>query len=252
MKTMPRLIDDQRQRRRLTAISLFLLLACTVGVCFAYVQRINEQWRASGRIVLSALQDTHDWLSERTVPLRDATYLGNKSVEIGRWIENKDVISQANIDILVRTRKSECMQEAASLGLECRNSLAEVFNVREKLSALSQEGTNLVLRMRKAAKSSSVASMSEACAEVLRTFSNLKQICDGRFVITPKFWSSVEVGRRVVSRVKARQAEDEEWNRIAILHEDYGAWVNSVSGLMIRRSTLTKSCRAFACYRLIA
>ena len=136
MRTMRRLIDDERRKRRLVTLASLILAASVVGIGWLNIHDINERWRGEGLALLHDLQTQSSWLENEMDASRDAECIAPKLDALAEQLASDDNISLSDIDFALRTRKAECQVDAKAVAQQCSTWLGELSDLRQHLSSI--------------------------------------------------------------------------------------------------------------------
>ena len=229
-----RLIDDKRRNRRLKALTVLTLLLTALGAGWLN----NERWRLQGRGVLSSLQEKISWLFEYTDISRDVSTMQSQMGVISGILEKRDVVTLADIDFTLGTRKHECRTEATEVAQNCKDALVKLSGVRQQLSALTKNGSNIVSRLHKTTSSGLFADISKIRTEAERTSLDFKRLCDNLVVLPWKYQAGVDECRRIVRLVTDNQSDNGDWVDLVKQHNEYVSWENLATNLIERNGRL--------------
>lgn len=229
MRTMPRLIDDKRRKRRWVTLTLLILAASAVGVGWLNIRDINEQWRGESLALLHNLQAQSSWLENEMDASRDTECIAPKLDTLAEQLASDDNISLSDVDFALRTRKAECQEEAKAVAQQCAASVGEISDLRQHLSALLSDGTNIIRRLKELASSKEaldVASARKACSD---RCVELQKFCTRKIMLSWDYETFMAEHRKFADYVKSKKQGDSDWRKIAQEHLSFVSWTNDLA-----------------------
>jgi len=232
MRTMPRLIDDKRRKRRLVTLTSLILAASAVGVGWLNIRDINEQWRGEGLALLHNLQAQSSWLENEMDASRDTECIAPKLDTLAEQLASDDNISLSDVDFALRTRKAECQEEAKAVAQQCVASVGEISDLRKHLSSLLSDGTNIILRLKELASSKEaldVASARKACSD---RCVELQKFCTRKIMLSWDYETFMAEHRKFADYVRSKKQGDSDWRKIAQEHLSFVSWTNDLANTL--------------------
>ena len=232
MRTMPRLIDDKRRKRRLVSLTSLILAASAVGVGWLNIRDINEQWRGEGLALLHNLQAQSSWLENEMDASRDTECIAPKLDTLAEQLASDDNISLSDVDFALRTRKAECQEEAKAVAQQCAASVGEISDLRQHLSSLLSDGTNIILRLKELASSKEALDVSSARKACSDRCVELQKFCTRKIMLSWDYETFMAEHRKFADYVRSKKQGDSDWRKIAQEHLLFVSWTNDLANTL--------------------
>ena len=164
---MQRLIDDERRKCRLIAITSLILIGSASWIVWLNVRGMNERRRGEGLSLLHGLQAQLSWLENEMDMSRDAECIVPKLDALAEQLASNDSILLSDVDFTLCTRKAECQVDAKAVAQQCATSVGELSDLRQHLASLLSDGTNIMLRLKEQASSRGALDVDSVLRHVL-------------------------------------------------------------------------------------
>lgn len=243
MRTMPRLIDDKRRKRRLVTLTSLILAASAVGIGWLNIHDINERWRGEGLALLHDLRTQSSWLENEMDVSRDAECIAPKLDALAEQLASDDNISLSDIDFALRTRRAECQVDAKAVAQQCSTSLGELSDLRQHLSSILSDGTNIMLRLNALASSKEaldVGSVRKVCSG---RCVELQKFCTRKIMLSWDYESFMAEHRKFADYVASKKQGDGDWQKIVQVHLSFVSWTNDLANTLSSYDTKDKYVR---------
>ena len=227
MKTMPRLVDDQRKRRCLVGLIMFVAFSTLITVGALNVEWMNERWRHEGLTLLKELKSQSKWLENEMNVACDATMLAAKIDAVEERLSGGDAIVQSDVDFTIGTRTLQSQENARKSADRCVALLSDLADVRGRMSGLFTDGTNMLFTLKACAASKSAEQIELTRSESDRRCRELQEWCSKKWVLSLAYKSVLGLAKRFTCEVGESRYKDEGWQRVGDAHSSYVSWTNS-------------------------